>query len=71
MIVYLLTTGDGSDGDEWQVQGVYTTSELAEEAKLVYERVRHRPNGSTYFNPAQIEQWETDVPMGIPVRQGE
>lgn len=32
MKVYLLTTGDGSDGNEWAVRGIYATREIAEAA---------------------------------------
>ena len=28
--VYLVTTGDGSDGDEWNVHGIFATQEAAD-----------------------------------------
>ena len=31
--VYLLTSGDGSDGYEWNVNAIYSTREAAVEAK--------------------------------------
>jgi len=58
MVVYLLTTGDGSDGHEWQLHGVYDSEEAANIAKAHYERERHRPDGSTYRDFANgVEPW--------------
>ena len=31
--VYLLTSGDGEDGNEWRVLGIFSSQELAEKAK--------------------------------------
>ena len=58
--VYLLTTGDGSDGNEWIVHGVYSSAERAQNAKREYERPRERPDGTTYYYGADIEEWEVD-----------
>jgi hypothetical protein len=61
--VYLLTTGDGSDGNEWQCLGIYTTPGLAEQAQQLYQRPRHRRDGSTYTFEASIEEWDVDQPL--------
>lgn len=58
--VFLLTTGDGSDGDEWFVQSIHSTFKLAKIAKKKYEMPRSRPDGSTYIFEAQIEEWAID-----------
>lgn len=60
MTVFLLTTGDGSDGDEWTVEGIYSTRSKALLAELEFERDRIRPDGSTYRYEAEIEEWEVD-----------
>lgn len=58
MVVYLLTTGGGEDGSEWQLHGVYDSEEAANIAKAHYERERHRPDGSTYRDFANgVEPW--------------
>ena len=56
--VFLLTTGDGSDGDEWRVISVHATEEGANKAKAEYEAPRPRPDGSTYRLDANVEAWE-------------
>lgn len=56
MQVFLLTCGDGSDGDEWHVLGIYATRKDAEEAQGRY-RVGTRADGSTYFRASDIEEW--------------
>lgn len=63
-MVYLLTTGDGSDGDSWCVEGIYSTREKADAAKVAYESYQiTRPNGSTYTRFANdIEEWPLDTP---------
>ena len=57
--VYLLTTGDGSDGDEWSVLSIHSTEELAKEAQEKYA-----PSVTIYGNPytrdSEIEKWEVD-----------
>ena len=60
MKVWLLTTGDGSDGSEWNVEGIYSTLELAEKAKKWYERRRYRPNATHYNYNANIEEWDVE-----------
>ena|GEM_PF-5979462 len=60
MKVYLLTTGDGSDGSEWNVQSIHSTMELAQEAQSHFERPRYRKDGSSYTFDSQIEEWEVD-----------
>jgi hypothetical protein len=57
-LVYLVTTGTGCDGDEWNVRSIHKTKEGAETAKELYERPRYRFNGSTYIFKATIEEWE-------------
>lgn len=44
-IVYLLTTGTGADGNEWQVLDIFKSEKIAKEAKTKYEY------------EAQIEKW--------------
>jgi len=58
--VWLLTTGDGEDGNEWYVQSIHKTCDGAVSAKEIYERLRHNPNGSTYRYEAQIEKWNVE-----------
>lgn len=55
--VFLLTTGDGSDGDEWGVKSIHSTEAGALAAKARYESPVRRPDGSTYKREAQIEPW--------------
>lgn len=62
MKVYLLTIGDGSDGNEWQCLAIYSTRGLAEQAQHLYQRPRHRNDGSTYSFEASIEEWDVDQP---------
>lgn len=58
VIVYLVTSGDGSDGDEWNVHGIYATPAAAEIAKTEYESERKNSDGSTYrFFANEIEEW--------------
>jgi len=56
--IWLLTTGDGEDGSEWDVKSIHETNQGAIYAKKHYERDRNRPDGSTYNHYAQIEEWE-------------
>lgn len=56
--VFLLTSGDGTDGNELVVQSVHATRAGAEQAKVAYEAPRSRPNGSTYSLEAQVEEWD-------------
>lgn len=57
--VYILTTGDGSDGNEWWVHGIFSTRALAEAGREEYLKVCH--------GPVEIEEWTLDV-LQIPVR---
>jgi len=59
-VVWLLTKGDGSDGNEWDVISIYSTKELAEKAKELYERPELRYDGSTHSFEANIEEWDID-----------
>ena len=61
MKVYLLTRGDGDDGNEWTLISIHSTMEKAEAAKKVYESPRYRPDGSSYCWDSQIEEWEVDL----------
>lgn len=56
--VYLLTTGTGHDGDEWNVESIHRSKEGAERAKEEYEKPRRRQDGSTYRLESQVEEWE-------------
>ncbi len=62
MTVYLLTTGEGCDGDEWYVVSIHSTRENAERAKVDHDTTKHmRPDGSHYFSYAnEIEEWPLD-----------
>jgi len=60
MKVYLLTKGDGSDGNEWSVISIHSTRILAEKAKALHESPRSRPDGSTYTLDADVEEWDVD-----------
>lgn len=68
MKVYLLTTGDGSDGDEWNVEGIYATCEAAERAKAEYECPRPRGDGTMYRLLANdVEEWDVQGAEGVRV----
>lgn len=56
-VVWLLTSGTGADGDEWQVHSIHASEEGAVRAKAEYEKLRTRPDGSTYSFAANIEKW--------------
>ncbi len=56
--VWLLTTGDGSDGNEWGLEDIFLTEESALAAKAVYETPRARGDGSSYNFSANVEKWE-------------
>ena len=56
--VFLLTIGDGIDGDEWSVLSIHRTKEGAELAEKEYEAPRERRDGSTYNFNAQVEEWD-------------
>lgn len=58
--IFLLTHGDGSDGDEWQVISIHATRTGAERAKINYESPRVRVDGSTYTFDAKIEEWKVE-----------
>jgi len=60
MKVWLLTTGDGSDGSEWGVEDIYSTFKLAETAKNKYEQPRYRADGHSYIFYAQVEEWDVE-----------
>lgn len=58
MIVYLLTTGSGADGDEWEVKGIYSTLEKGEQAKKAYHEATGR------YADVNLEKWEVD-PLSV------
>lgn len=58
--VFLLTTGDGSDGNEWGVESIHSTRELAEKAQARYSEPQIRYDGSAYVRESEIEEWEVD-----------
>lgn len=60
MNVYLLTTGDGSYGSEWNLVSIHSTRKLAETAKTDYEAERIAPGGIHYHYQANIEEWPVD-----------
>lgn len=55
--IWLLTTGSGMDGDEWEVISIHRTKEGAEAAKKAYEVPQTRPDGSIYTFDAEVEEW--------------
>ena len=55
--VWLVTTGDGSDGDEMRVESIHTTKEGAEKAKATIESPRMSYAGTLYIQEANIEEW--------------
>lgn len=55
--VWLLTTGTGTDGDEWNVESIHATEEGAEKAKAEYQKPQKRANGTEYIRDANIEEW--------------
>lgn len=57
LVVWLLTSGSGLDGDEWSVHSIYATEQEALAAKVEHEHLRSRPDGSTYHYDANIEEW--------------
>lgn len=61
MKVYLLTTGDGSDGDAWALLSIHATMESAEAARAEYQKPRFRHDGSSYISYTNdIEEWEVE-----------
>jgi hypothetical protein len=66
--VFLLTSGDGSDGNEWNVISIHSSLGLATIAKQKYEAPITRWDGSTYSCESQIEEWEMDSPSENPIR---
>ena len=58
--IWLLTTGDGSDGNKWAIESIHRTEAGAEDAKKKYEAPRQRFDGSTYTFDANIEEWPVD-----------
>ena len=55
--VWLLTTGDGSDGNEWNIQSIYAPESDAQSAKAKYEKLCYRSDGSSYKCKAAVEKW--------------
>lgn len=55
--VYLVTSGDGSDGNEWGLISIHRTKEGAELAKKRHEAPVERRDGSVYVNNAEVEEW--------------
>jgi hypothetical protein len=48
MKVWILLSGDGMDGDEYSLLGIYSSLEAADAAKDIYQQPIYRPDGSTY-----------------------
>lgn len=59
MKVYLVTGGDGSDGDEWQLHAIFSSMAGAE--KFIVEYNRHRPHWANITNP--VETWDINKPF--------
>ncbi len=58
--VFLLTSGDGGDGDEWQLHSIHSTSESADKAKAEFQVELTRLDGSTFHHEATIEEWPVE-----------
>lgn len=58
--VWLLTTGTGADGDEWNVESIHATEPGAQMALERYQQPQRRHDGSTYVRDANIEEWEVE-----------
>lgn len=58
--VWLLTTGTGTDGDEWYVESIHETQAGAEIAKAKFQQPNKRPDGSEYIRDANIEEWSLE-----------
>ena len=58
MNVYLLTYGNGEDGDEWAVVSIHATKESAEAAKAEYEKpMLHKDGFPCVHRCNAIEEW--------------
>lgn len=55
--VWLLTTGDGTDGNEWNVESVHLTKALAMLAQKKHSEPLYRSDGSSYSLSSDIEEW--------------
>jgi hypothetical protein len=58
--VFLLTSGDGSDGDEWGVISIHSSREFAETAQVKYSEPQKNIYGGTYIRQSEIEEWAID-----------
>lgn len=58
--VWLVTTGDGEDGNEWNVLHIWSSEEKAKAAKEQYEKPQKRSDGSEYSTQAEVEEWTLD-----------
>jgi len=58
--VWLLTTGTGQDGDEWSVEGIYSTKEKAELAKKRFQVPPNSVDGYEYVDDYEVEEWDVD-----------
>ena len=56
-IVWLLTTGTGQDGDEWDVKSIHANEASAKRALAKYQEPQTRADRSTYIRDALIEEW--------------
>jgi hypothetical protein len=58
--VFLLTIGDGSDGDEWGLLSIHATNDSALKAKEQYESPRYHKDGTIYYYCCNIEEWDVE-----------
>lgn len=63
--VWLVTTGDGSDGNEWMCHGIYADEESARDHQLHYMRERYRPDGSHFHHDADVEEWPLQTAFDV------
>ncbi len=63
--IWLVTTGDGEDGNEWAVEGVFNNLEAAFKFRRGYQQPRYREDGSVYRFLCDIERWPLN-PVYVP-----
>jgi hypothetical protein len=58
--VWLLTTGDGSDGNEWRLESIHSSEVLALKAQILYNGPVMRGDGSSYMRESDVEEWDME-----------
>ena len=62
--VWVITTGGGRDGVVWNVVGIYTTAEKAQQGLALYQTPIPVSDGTAYIREAAIEVWPTNKNVG-------